>query len=70
MPGANWHETKELDIEEPDALVLASMELGNDPNAMEPDTHSNWSCVSSNFSSSSCIFRIKELFSIYKLFRS
>jgi hypothetical protein len=44
MPGAKVHETKELDIEEPDALVLASMELGNDPDAMEPDTGSEVLC--------------------------
>jgi len=44
MPGAKGHETKELDIEEPDALVLASMELGNDPDAMEPDTGSEVLC--------------------------
>jgi hypothetical protein len=36
--------TKELDIEEPDALVLASMELGNDLNAMEPNTRSEGLC--------------------------
>jgi hypothetical protein len=44
MPGVVVHETKELDIEEPDALVLASMELGNDPDAVEPDTASR-SCA-------------------------
>jgi hypothetical protein len=35
MPGAKGHETKELDIKEPDALVLASM---------EPDTGSKVLC--------------------------
>jgi hypothetical protein len=35
MPGAMVHETKELD-----ASVLASRELGNDSEAMEPDTGS------------------------------
>jgi hypothetical protein len=44
MPGDVVHETKELDIEEPDSLVLASMELGNDPDAMEPDTGSEVLC--------------------------
>jgi hypothetical protein len=34
------HETKELDIKGSDAWMLASMELGNDPDAMEPDTGS------------------------------
>jgi hypothetical protein len=38
-PGAEGHETKELD-----ALVLASMELGNDPDAMELDTGSEVLC--------------------------
>jgi hypothetical protein len=37
MPGAKVHETKGLDIEELDALVLASMELGNEPDTMEFD---------------------------------
>jgi hypothetical protein len=44
MLGAKGHETKELDIEEPNALVLASVELGNDPDAMEPDTGSEVLC--------------------------
>jgi hypothetical protein len=35
MPGAKMHETKELDIEELDALVLVSMELGKVPDTME-----------------------------------
>jgi hypothetical protein len=35
MPSAMVHETKELD-----ASVLASRELGNDSEAMEPDTGS------------------------------
>jgi hypothetical protein len=39
MPGAMVHETKELD-----ALVLASRELGNDSEAMEPDTGSEVQC--------------------------
>jgi hypothetical protein len=38
------HETKELDIEELDALVLASMELGNDSDATELDTGSEVMC--------------------------
>jgi hypothetical protein len=38
------HETKEHDIEELDALVLASKELGNDYEAMEPDTGSEVQC--------------------------
>jgi hypothetical protein len=38
------HETKELDIEELDSLVLASMELRNDSDAMEPDTGSEVLC--------------------------
>jgi len=33
-------------------------------------TLSNWSCVSSSFSSSSCILYSNELFSVCKLFRS
>ena len=33
-----------LDIEELDALVLVSMELGNDPDAMEPDIGSEVLC--------------------------
>lgn len=44
MPSAKRHQTKELDVEEPDALVLASMELGNDPDAMEPKTGSEVLC--------------------------
>lgn len=40
MPGAKVHETKELDIEELDALVLASMELGKVPDTMEFDAES------------------------------
>jgi hypothetical protein len=40
MPGAKVHETKGFDIEELDALVLASMELGKVPNAMESDAGS------------------------------
>jgi hypothetical protein len=40
MPGAKVHETKELDIEELDALVLVSMELGKVPDTMEFDTGS------------------------------
>jgi hypothetical protein len=44
MPGAKGHETKKLDIEEPDALVLSSIELGNDLDAMEPDTGSKVLC--------------------------
>ncbi len=38
MPGTVVHETKGLDIEGPDAWMLAFMELGNDPDAIEPDT--------------------------------
>jgi hypothetical protein len=37
MPGAVVHETKGLDIEEPDALVLDSMEHDNEPDTMEFD---------------------------------
>jgi hypothetical protein len=44
MLGAMVHETKELDIEELDALVLASMELCNDSDAMEPDIRSEVLC--------------------------
>jgi hypothetical protein len=44
MPGAKGHETKKLDIEEPDALVLSSIEIGNDLDAMEPDTGSKVLC--------------------------
>jgi hypothetical protein len=40
MPGAKVHETKELDIEELDALVLVSMELGRVPDTMESDARS------------------------------
>jgi hypothetical protein len=40
MPGATVHETKGLDIEELDALVLASMKLGKEPDTMEFDTGS------------------------------
>jgi hypothetical protein len=43
-PGAEVHVTKELDIEGSDAWMLASMELGNDPDAMEPDTRSEVLC--------------------------
>jgi len=35
MPSAVVHETKGLDIEEPDALVLDSMEHDKEPNTME-----------------------------------
>jgi hypothetical protein len=34
------HETKELDIEELDTLVLASMELGKVPDTLESDAGS------------------------------
>jgi hypothetical protein len=37
MPGTKVHGTKGLDIEELDALVLASMELGKVPDTMESD---------------------------------
>jgi hypothetical protein len=40
MPGAKVHETKELDIEELDDLVLASMELGKVPDTTESDAES------------------------------
>jgi hypothetical protein len=40
MPGAKVHETKELDIEELDALVLASMELGKVPDTLKSDAES------------------------------
>jgi hypothetical protein len=40
MPGAKMHETKGLDIEDLDALALASMELGKEPDTMEPDAGS------------------------------
>jgi hypothetical protein len=40
MPGAKVHETKGLDIEELDALVLASMEPGKVPDTMEFDAGS------------------------------
>jgi hypothetical protein len=33
-----------LDVEEPDAWTLASMELDNDPNSMDPDTGSEVLC--------------------------
>jgi hypothetical protein len=39
MPGAVVHETKELDIEEPDSLVL-----DKDTNTMESDAGSKASC--------------------------
>jgi hypothetical protein len=41
MPGAKVHETKELDIEELDVLVLASMKLGKEPDTMESDAGSD-----------------------------
>jgi hypothetical protein len=41
MPGAKVHETKELDIEELDALVLASMELDKELDTMESDVGSD-----------------------------
>jgi hypothetical protein len=44
MPGAEVHVTKELDIEGSNAWMLASMELDNDPDAMEPDTGSEVLC--------------------------
>jgi hypothetical protein len=44
MPGAMVHEAKGLDIEGPDALVLDSMELDNDLDAMEPNTGSEVLC--------------------------
>jgi hypothetical protein len=37
MPGPKEHETKVLDIDELDALVLLSMVLDNVPDAMESD---------------------------------
>jgi hypothetical protein len=37
MPGPKEHETKVLDIDELDALVLVSMVLDKVPNAMESD---------------------------------
>jgi hypothetical protein len=37
MLGAVVHETKGLDIEEPDALVLDSMEHKKEPDTMESD---------------------------------
>jgi hypothetical protein len=40
MHGAKVHETKGLDIEELDALVLASMELGKVPDTMDSDAES------------------------------
>jgi hypothetical protein len=40
MPSAKMHETKELDIEELDALVLASIKLGKEPDTMESDARS------------------------------
>jgi hypothetical protein len=40
MPGAKVLETKGLDIEELDALVLVSMELGKVPDTMESDAGS------------------------------
>jgi hypothetical protein len=40
MPGAKMHETKGLDIEDLDALVLASMELGKEPDTMESNAGS------------------------------
>jgi hypothetical protein len=40
MPGAYVHETKELDIEELDTLVLASMELGKVPDTSDFDAGS------------------------------
>jgi hypothetical protein len=38
MLSAKVHETKELDIEELETLVLASMVLGKVPDTMESDT--------------------------------
>jgi hypothetical protein len=40
MPSAKVHETKGLDIEELDALVLSSMDLGKVPDTMECDARS------------------------------
>jgi hypothetical protein len=40
MPDAKMHETKGLDIEELDVLVLASRELGKVPDTMEFDAGS------------------------------
>jgi hypothetical protein len=40
MPSAKVHETKGLDIEELDALVLASWKLGKVPDTMESDAGS------------------------------
>jgi len=40
MPGAKVHETKGLDIEELDAVVLASMELDKVPDTMESNAGS------------------------------
>jgi hypothetical protein len=40
MPGAKVHKTKGLDIEELNALVLASMELGKEPDTIESDAGS------------------------------
>jgi hypothetical protein len=46
MLGDVVHETKELDIKGSDACMLASMELRNDPDAMEPDNGSEVLCHS------------------------
>jgi hypothetical protein len=43
-PGAVVLETKELDIEEPDTLVLDSMEHDNGPNTIESDAKSEVLC--------------------------
>jgi hypothetical protein len=40
MPGIVVHETKELDIEVPDTLVLDSMEHDMEPNTMESNAGS------------------------------
>jgi hypothetical protein len=44
MPGAKVHETKGLDIEEFNALVLSFKELGKVPDTIESDVGSEVLC--------------------------
>jgi hypothetical protein len=44
MLGAMVHETKGLDIEEPNALVLDSMEHDKEPDTMESDVGPEYLC--------------------------
>jgi hypothetical protein len=63
MPGAVVHETKGLDIEEPDALVLDSMEYDKEPDTMEFDLGQRScaiTCLSGHFFLDLCFLCFKK----------